>query len=555
MPQITDFVAQTYTAHSRPLNGARLVNFFAELEQQDARSKAPVGIWGCPGISTFADTGDGPIKAMDMMNGVVYIVGGSHFWQLNADGSLADLGAHKAVSPVSIDNNGIQVCWVDGQTGWYWSTATGVQQITDTNFFPSSTVTFFDGYFCFVHNGTKQFFLSPLYGISPFDPLLTASKEATPDLLLAIANSHEQLFLFGQERTEIWYDAGNPPPTFPFQRSEGAIIQRGTLAPLSIVLEDNTLFFLGDDAMFYRANNFVPERLSNHAVENEWQKYQTLTDAQSLVYTTLGHKQVTVTFPTAQKTWVVDLATRRWHERESWIGSSEDDSIGRWRGNCVITAYNRVLIGDYVTGQIGQLNYNAYTEWGNTMRGLIDGPPIHHDRKRVFMKRFELDVESGVGLPQSAVLETLTYCMTPVVITKPTTLTSSNPIGTLPSNYANALFSVWLNLAGADATGMILTNTGLSLTVQNNGTGTPQFTITAKDAAAATIVSATYNFTSWSDWVNVMISIGCTSQQLQVFANTLVAGALVESELSPVSLTWSSANPIAQGGAWQISVV
>lgn len=555
MPQILDFVAQTYSAHSRPLNSARLVNFFAELEQQDARSKAPVGIWGCPGISTFTDTGDGPIKALDMMNGVVYAVGNNHLWQVNSDGSLADLGQHKATSPISIDNNGIQLCWVDGSTGWYWSTGTGVQQITDPNFFPSSTVTFFDGYFCFVRNGTKQFFLSPLYAITPFDPLLAASKEATPDLLLAIANSHEQLFLFGQERTEIWYDAGNPPPAFPFQRSDGAIIQRGTLAPLSIVLEDNTLFFLGDDAMFYRANNFVPERLSNHAVENAWQQYPTLTDAVSLVYTTLGHKQVTITFPTAKKTWTVDLATRRWHERESWIGVSEDDSIGRWRGNCVITAYNRVLIGDSVTGQIGQLNYDVFTEWGNTMRGLIDGPPIHQDRKRVFMKRFELDVESGVGLPQSAVLETLTYCMTPVVITKPTTLTSSSPIGTLPSNYANALFSVWLNLADASATGMILTNTGFSLTVQNDSTGTPQFTITAKDAAAATIVSATYNYTSWSDWVNVLISIGCTSQQLQVFASTLVAGALVESELTPVSLTWSSANPIAQGGAWQISVV
>jgi hypothetical protein len=55
--------------------------------------------------------------------------------------------------------------------------------------------------------------------------------------------------------------------------------------------------------------------------------------------------------------------------------------------------------------------------------------------------------------------------------------------------------------------------------------------------------------------VNVLISIGCTSQQLQVFANTLVAGALVESELTPVSLTWSSANPISAGGAFVLSVV
>jgi hypothetical protein len=555
MPQVLDFIAQAYTAHSRPLNGARCVNFFAELEQQDARNKSPVGIWGCAGISPFTDTADGPIKALDMMNGVVYAVGNNYLWQVNADGSLANLGQHKATSPISIDNNGIQLVWVDGSTGWYWSSGTGVQQITDPNFFPSSTVTFFDGYFCFVRNGTKQFYLSPLYGITPFDPLLTASKEATPDLLLAIANSHEQLFLFGQERTEVWFDAGNPPPTFPFQRSDGAIIQRGTLAPLSIVLEDNTLFFLGDDGMFYRANNFVPERLSNHAVENAWQQYERLTDAVSLVYTTLGHKQVTITFPSAKKTWVVDLATKRWHERESWLGASEDDSIGRWRGNCVITAYNRVLIGDSASGKIGQLDYDVFTEWGDAMRGLIDGPPIHHDRKRLTMKRFELDVESGVGLPRAAPFNTLSYCLTPVTITEPTTLTSSAPIGTLPANYPNALFSVWLNLSGTDASGIRIENTGFTLVAQNDGTGTPQFTVTAKDESAATIVTATYNFSSWSNWVNVLCSIGTASQQIQMFASTIVAGSLVESELSPVSLTWSSSNAIAQGGSWQLSVV
>ncbi|MGI9502432.1 MAG: hypothetical protein ACR2RE_05190, partial [Geminicoccaceae bacterium] len=37
-------------------------------------------------------------------------------------------------------------------------------------------------------------------------------------------------------------------------------------------------------------------------------------------------------------------------------------------------------------------------EYSNTLQGLATGAPIHSDRKQVFHGRFELDVESGVGL-------------------------------------------------------------------------------------------------------------------------------------------------------------
>jgi hypothetical protein len=40
-----------------------------------------------------------------------------------------------------------------------------------------------------------------------------------------------------------------------------------------------------------------------------------------------------------------------------------------------------------------------------------------------------------------------------------------------------------------------------------------------------------------------------------VWANTTVAGVLVETQLTASSLTWSSALPVTGLGAWQLSVV
>lgn len=73
-------------------------------------------------------------------------------------------------------------------------------------------------------------------------------------------------------------------------------------------------------------------------------------------------------------------------------------SLGRYRGNCGINWFGRVLIGDAFSGVIGAANFQSFTEYGFLMQGLVTAPPIHKDRKRIFLPRFELDVESGVGL-------------------------------------------------------------------------------------------------------------------------------------------------------------
>ena len=254
MAQILDWVAQSYQALSPPLNASRCINFFPELETQDAKSKTPVPVWGCPGIAPFATAGSGPIAAFNVMNDVLYAVSGQELYQVNADGSTALLGDWLLQDRVSIDNNGIQVVAVDGYTGWMYqpggisqpvaadgavgdtaiwlyvsgtipsgavltvsltdgslftttttaisapgtvhvpladplpfavptgsnafSPAVTVAQITDPNFFPARTVTYFDGYFCFDRKGTKEFFLSPLFGVRPLDASLFASKES-----------------------------------------------------------------------------------------------------------------------------------------------------------------------------------------------------------------------------------------------------------------------------------------------------------------------------------------------------------------------------------------
>lgn len=195
-------------------------------------------------------------------------------------------------------------------------------QIISPYFLPSYTVCYFDNYFLFQGVGTGQWFISGLGDGTQYTSLDRTGATAGPDLTLAVFNYHEQALVFCEKHIEVWYDSG--AATFPFQRYDGAFIQRGCASPYAIVKEDNTIFWLGEDGIFYRLNGYQPVRISTFATEHAWKKYgaQAIFQATAFVVTIEGHKLIFITFPTGPGTWCYDISSGidepLWHERESW---------------------------------------------------------------------------------------------------------------------------------------------------------------------------------------------------------------------------------------------
>lgn len=290
--------------------------------------------------------------------------------------------------------NGTQLCIVNGVNGFIYDTTNGLQVITDPAFYPANTVTFFDSYFVFDRAGTSFVFLSGLLDGLSYDALDTAAAEVQPQVVLATVNQQESLLVFATGHTETWYDSG--AVSFPFQRIDGATIERGLAATFSPVKEDNSVFFLGDDLVFYRLDGVVPHRVSTHALEQEWTGFAAVSDAFSFSFTYAGHKWVFLTFPTGNRTYVYDVSTGLWHRRQSLDVNGED--LQRWRGNCHIKAFGYDLVGDAFTGDVCFVDPTVFTECGNPIQMQLVSPPTHQDRKRVFYSNFELDMETGVGL-------------------------------------------------------------------------------------------------------------------------------------------------------------
>ena len=92
--------------------------------------------------------------------------------------------------------------------------------------------------------------------------------ESLPDGLVAIQNIRSQLYIFGQLTTEIWQTTGDS--NSPFTKAIGLDLLKGTLTRNTILPFDNTVVWIGQDNIIYRAET-IPERISTNNIESKIQ--------------------------------------------------------------------------------------------------------------------------------------------------------------------------------------------------------------------------------------------------------------------------------------------
>ena len=231
-------------------------------------------------------------------------------------------GIFATTSATTVGPNDIAITIVDPLTAQLTAgaiitdPANTLAQITAGAFLQASTVRYFDGYFVFNEKGGRQFFLSSINDGTQYSGLDFATASSGSDFTEAVEVYHEQLLIFCRTYTEIWWDSGNA--AFPFQRYDAALIARGLASPYCVCSEDNTVFWMGDDGIFYRLNGFQPQRISTFAMEHAWAQYPLkFNDASCFVLDQEGHKFVIVNFFSGCATWAYDISSGLWAQRQS----------------------------------------------------------------------------------------------------------------------------------------------------------------------------------------------------------------------------------------------
>lgn len=266
---------------------------------------------------------------------------------------------------------------------------------TDGAFTGANVVDVVDNYFVYNRPNTQQWAASNI--LSPITYNLSfASKFTGPDNLVSLVVDHGQVYLLGEQTSEVWADVGTFP--FAFQRIPGSSSQHGIAATFSVARLGNSFAYLAKNNRgqneIVMMNGYFPQRISTHAVENTLAN-QYVADAVAYTYQIEGHECYVISFPTLDITWVYDLATQAWHK---WLWVDNQNNFHRHRSNCSALFQNMVLVGDWENGQIYQLDPNNYTDNGDTIRRVRRCPHIVSDLQRQYFEELQIQFQPGVGL-------------------------------------------------------------------------------------------------------------------------------------------------------------
>jgi hypothetical protein len=394
----TPILGSAYVARSVNAADNRMVNLFPEIVPEGG--KEPAFLQRAPGLTRLATIGIGPIRGEWTFGDYGYVVSGPTLFQVDSNWNAVAKGTIAGTGPVSMADNGIQLFVAANPQGYIYNAQTDVfQQITDPDFPGAVTVGYLDGYFVFNEPNSQKIWVTQLLDGTSIDPLDFASAEGNPDDVVAIFVDHRELWVYGTNSTEVWYNAGLLD--FPLARIQGAYNELGCAAPYSVAKMDNQIYWLGKDArgqgMVFRAAGYMGQRISTHAIEWQLQEYPNLEDAVGYTYQQDGHSFYVLNFPTANTTWVFDVATGAWHERASF----QNGQFNRHRGNSQMFFNATNVVGDYQNGKIYKLDLEVYADDGQPQKWLRSWralPTGANNLTRTVQHALQLDCETGVGL-------------------------------------------------------------------------------------------------------------------------------------------------------------
>ena len=406
----TPILGSTYVARSVNAADARMVNLFPEIVPE--AGKEPAFLNRAPGLKLLNTIGTGPIRglwAFSSSDSAAFVVSGTQLYKINTLYVATLIGTVAGTGPVSMADNGTQLFIAANGPSYIYNNATNAfGQITDPDFPGAVTVAYLDGYFVFNQPNSQLLWITQLLDGTSIDPLDFASTEGSPDGLVAVVSNFREVWAFGTNSIEVWFDSG--ATDFPLQRIQGAFNELGCAAPYSVAKMDNGIFWLGRDrrgqGIVYRANGYTGQRISTHAVEWQIQQYSDLSDAIGYTYQQDGHSFYVLVFPTANTTWVYDAATQAWHERAGF----SNGNFTRHRGNCQMAFNNKIVIGDFENGNIYAFDLDDFSDNGGIQKWLRSWralPTGTNTLKRTAQHILQLDCESGVGLNGSMIAETI----------------------------------------------------------------------------------------------------------------------------------------------------
>ncbi len=407
MSLIAGFIGPAYRVRTRNMAAEVCRNRYIETidEQKNVKRQMLVR---APGITLDATAAvpDTVSRGNFSQDGRTWTVIGGTLYERTAAGTLVSCGA--------IANDGRLCTFASNGRGGEQLAICGAGRLYVLNLItnaltetllpltnPAGVVDFIDGYLLLTELDSLRTYFTHLEDFSVIDALDFFAVSQTSSNVVGIKVIGARIWVLQSQSGSVYYDSGDADN--PFVPYPSTVMQEGLQNRYAVVIVGETLVWLSQDnqgfARVVQAQTPTPNRISTPAIEFALSQAGSLNDAEMYAYEQEGHAFAVLTCPSLGdhgQTWVYDDREKAWHERSSWDSNGGFDKQWRVRGIC--NANGTLLVGDWNTANVGVLDLNVSTEYGETMRSVRRAPFISAENQWLFIDQIEMGLESGVGV-------------------------------------------------------------------------------------------------------------------------------------------------------------
>lgn len=374
----------------------------------DFRSSYPVNLVPVPkdnGISNgylrpadgIVQIGEGPgvDRGGFNWNGVHYRVMGTKIVIVTEGGLINVLGDVGGEGQVSFDYSSDYLAIVSSGDLYYLQGST-LTLVSDPDLGNVLDVIWVDGYFM----TTDGEFLIVTELNDPFavNPLKYGSSEADPDPVNGLLKIQGEVYALNRYTIEVFDNIGGD--LFPFQRIEGAMIQKGSLGTYCACEFSDAVAFLGsgksEAPAIYIGANATATKISTREVDQILETYTEAQLSKSVLEKRVdkGHQHLWVHLP--DRVLVYDLAGSTAVQQPLWFYlTSAMEGFSQYLAKNLVWVFDKWHCGNPTSGQLGTLDDHISSQYGERARWEFGTTIIYNESKGAIFNELELVCLTG----------------------------------------------------------------------------------------------------------------------------------------------------------------
>jgi len=316
-------------------------------------------------------------------NGVCYRVMGSSLVKISSEGEatiLGDVGGSSS-SEVTFDYSFDRLAIASAGSLFYWN-GSSLSRVTDSDLGTVIDFLWVDGYFM-TTDGTSLI-VTELNDPYSVNPLKYGSSEADPDPIKGLIKLRNEVYALNRYTVEVFQNVGGD--YFPFQRIEGAQLQRGAVGTHAAAMFMENIAFLGggrnEAPAIWIGSNSSTSKLSTREIDQILMQYDESSLARVVmeVRVSKGHQLLYVHLP--DRCLVYDGSGSQVVNEPVWfVLDSSLVGYSTYRARNFVWAYDKWLCGDPTSSKHGYLVDNISSHYGE-VNGWDFGTVIMYNEGR-----------------------------------------------------------------------------------------------------------------------------------------------------------------------------